>query len=137
VRRIEPYYVYPELEFDVPTFPEGDVMARHLVRQEEMLQSVRILWQCVDRLPGGEVNVKVPRRIKPEAGEVFPRVESPRGELGVYIVADGSEKPYRLHWRAPSFYNLQVFPEMCRNAYVADLVAILGSVDVILGDVDR
>jgi NADH-quinone oxidoreductase subunit D len=137
LRREAPYYVYPELEFDVPTFLEGDVMARHLVRQEEMLQSVRILRQCLDKLPGGEINVKVPRKLKPAPGEVYVRTESPRGELGVYLVSDGSDKPYRLHWRAPSFYNLQAFPAMCSEAYVADLVAILGSVDIILGDVDR
>ncbi|NLO72840.1 MAG: NADH-quinone oxidoreductase subunit D [candidate division WS1 bacterium] len=137
LRRAAPYYVYPELEFDVPTRPEGDVMARHLVRQEEMLQSVHLLHQCLDRLPPGEINVKVPRKLKPDPGEIYVRIESPRGELGVYLISDGSEKPYRLHWRAPSFHNLQAYPEMCQGAYVADLVAILGSLDIILGDVDR
>ena len=121
----------------MPTRPEGDVMARHLVRQEEMLQSVHLLHQCLDRLPPGEINVKVPRKLKPDPGEIYVRIESPRGELGVYLISDGSEKPYRLHWRAPSFHNLQAYPEMCRGAYVADLVAILGSLDIILGDVDR
>lgn len=137
VRRADPYYVYPELEFDVPSFAEGDAMARHLVRQEEMRESVRILQQCLANLPKGEVNVKVPRRIKPDSGETYARVESPRGELGCYIVSDGSENPHRLHWRVPSFYNLQAYPVMCKNAWIADLVAILGSVDIVLGDVDR
>jgi NADH-quinone oxidoreductase subunit D len=137
VRRAAPYYVYPELEFDVPTFTESDSMARHLVRQEEMLQSTRILEQCLDRLPAGEVNVKLPRKLKVPEGEVYARVESPRGELGCYLVSDGGEKPYRLHMRTPSYYNLQAYPEMCREAWVADLVAILGSVDIMLGDVDR
>lgn len=137
VRRAEPYYLYPELKFEVPTFSEGDCMARHLVRQEEMLQSARILEQCLNLLPGGEINVKVPRRIKPDPGEVYIPVESPRGELGVYLISDGSDKPYRLHWRAPSFHNLQALPEMARGCWVADLVAILGSIDIVLGDVDR
>lgn len=137
VRRAAPYYVYPELEFDIPTFPQGDAMARHKVRQEEMYQSVRILRQCLEKLPEGEVNVKVPRRLRPPAGEVYVRVESPRGELGCYLISDGSDRPYRLHMRTPSYYNLQAYPEMCRNAWVADLVAILGSVDIVLGDVDR
>ncbi|HEY3398027.1 MAG TPA: NADH-quinone oxidoreductase subunit D [Armatimonadota bacterium] len=137
LRRADPYYIYPELEFDVPVLPEGDVMARHLVRQEEMRQSVRILHQCLDKLPAGEINVKVPRRLKAEPGESYARVEGPRGEIGCYVIADGTDHPYRLHWRAPSFYNLQALPAMCGNAYVADLIAILGSVDITLGDVDR
>jgi NADH-quinone oxidoreductase subunit D len=137
VRRADPYYVYPELAFDIPTYPESDAMSRHLVRQEEMLQSTRILEQCLDQLPGGEVNVKVPRKLKPEPSEVYVRVESPRGELGCYLISDGSDHPYRLHMRTPSFYNLQAYPEMCKTAWVADLVAILGSVDIMLGDVDR
>ncbi len=137
IRRADPYCVYPQLDFTVPTFEECDAMARHLVRQEEMRQSVRILQQCLEMLPEGDVSVKVPRRIKPDPGEAYARVESPRGELGCYIVSDGSEKPYRLHWRAPSFYNLQAYPVMCKDAWVADLVAILGSVDIVLGDVDR
>jgi NADH-quinone oxidoreductase subunit D len=137
VRRADPYYVYPELEFDVPVQSGGDAMARHLVRQEELLQSVRILEQCLDQLPGGEVNVEMPRRIKPDPGEVYVRAESPRGELGCYLKSDGSTKPYRLHMRTPSFYNLQAYPEMCQEAWVADLVIILGSIDLMLGDVDR
>jgi len=117
--------------------PEGDAYARHLVRVEEMRQSVRILKQCLEKLPEGEINVKVPRRLKPVVGEVYERVESPRGELACYLISDGSEKPWRLHWRAPSFYNLQVLPELLKGAYVADTVAILGSIDIVLPDVDR
>ncbi len=138
MRRIEGYAAYPELEFEIPTQPYGDAMSRHLVRVEEMRQSVSILRQCLDKLPAGPVNAgKVPRLIKPPPGEVFERVESARGELGCYLCSDGSEKPYRLHWRAPSFYNLQALPEMMRGHLVADVVAILGSIDIVLGDVDR
>ncbi len=137
IRRVVGYSVYPELEFDIPTRPEGDAYARHLVRVEEMRQSVRILKQCLEKLPEGEINVKVPRRLKPVVGEVYERVESPRGELACYLISDGSEKPWRLHWRAPSFYNLQVLPELLKGAYVADTVAILGSIDIVLPDVDR
>ncbi len=137
IRRADAYYIYPQLEFDVPVFAEGDAMARHLVRQEEMRQSVRILQQCVEKLPRGEVNVKVPRRIKPDPGETYARVESPRGELGCYLISDGTEKPYRLHWRAPSFHNMQAYPVMCKDAWIADMVAILGSIDIVLADIDR
>lgn len=138
MRKVEGYAVYPELEFDVPTQPYGDAMSRHLVRVEEMRQSVNILRQCLDKLPGGPVRAaKVPRVIKPPPGEVFERVESPRGELACYIMSDGSDKPYRLHWRGPSFYNVQAFREMVRGHLVADVVAILASVDIVLADIDR
>jgi NADH-quinone oxidoreductase subunit D len=137
LRRVVGYSIYPELEFEVPTQPEGDAFARHIVRVEEMRQSIHILEQCLDMLPDGEINVKVPRRLKPVVGEAYERVESPRGELGCYLVSDGSETPWRLHWRAPSFYNLQVFPELARGAYIADLVIILASLDIVLPDIDR
>ena len=78
-----------------------------------------------------------PRRIKPEPGEVYERVESPRGELGCYLLSDGEAKPYRMHWRGPSFYNLQVLPQMVRGGMIADFIAMLGSLDVIVGDIDR
>lgn len=138
MRRIEGYAVYPDLEFEVPTQPYGDAMCRHLVRVEEMRQSVAILRQCLDRLPRGPVQAeRVPRVVKPPPGEVFERVESPRGELACYLQSDGSERPYRLHWRGPSFYNVQALPEMVRGHLVADVVAILASVDIVLADIDR
>ncbi len=138
MRKIEGYAAYPEIEFDVPTQPYGDAMSRHLVRVEEMRQSVNILRQALDKLPKGPVRVeKMPRVIRPPEGEVFERVESPRGELGCYIKSDGSDKPERLHWRGPSFYNLQAFREMVRGHLVADVVAILASVDIVLADIDR
>lgn len=138
IRKIEGYAAYPEYDFDVPIQPYGDAMSRHLVRVEELRQSVAILRQAVEKLPDGPIRADgVPRVIKPPPGEVFERVESPRGELGCYIVSDGSERPVRLRWRAPSFYNLQALREMVRGHLVADVVAILASIDIVLGDVDR
>jgi NADH-quinone oxidoreductase subunit D len=104
---------------------------------EEMRQSCRIIRQALDRLPEGEVRAKVPKYIKPPAGEVYHVVESPRGEQGFYIVSKGTEMPYRVRFRAPSFVNLQALPTMCRGRLIADVVAIIGSIDIVLGDVDR
>ncbi len=137
MRKLRPYAAYDQVEFDVPTFPEGDCLARHLVRMEEMRQSLRIVRQLLDKMPDGEVQADVPRRLKPEPGEVYERVESPRGELGCYLVSDGSDKPYRMHWRGPSFYNLQALPEMVRGGLVADFIATLGSLDPVAPDIDR
>ncbi len=138
IRKVAPYAAYEEFEFDIPTFPEGDAMARHLVRVEEMRQSCRILEQAIAKLPSGPVRAeKVPRVIRPPEGEIYHRVESPRGELGCYIMSDGSDKPYRLHWRGPSYYNLQAFKEMVKGQLIADVVAILASIDIVLADIDR
>jgi len=137
IRKLRPYAAYDQVEFDVPTFPEGDCLARHLVRMEEMRQSMRIIRQVLEKMPEGEIQAEVPRRIKPEPGEVYERVESPRGELGCYLVSDGSDKPYRMHWRGPSFYNLQIISEMVRGGLVADFIASLGSIDTIAADIDR
>ena len=137
IRKLRPYAAYDQVEFDVPTFPEGDCLARHLVRMEEMRQSMRIIRQVLEKMPEGEIQAEVPRRIKPEPGEVYERVESPRGELGCYLVSDGSDKPYRMHWRGPSFYNLQIISEMVRGGLVADFIASLGSLDTIAADIDR
>ncbi|MGQ9729898.1 MAG: NADH-quinone oxidoreductase subunit D [Candidatus Zipacnadales bacterium] len=140
VRRDDPYCVYPELEFRVPVYETGDCLARHLVRIDEMRESTKIALQCLEALEGmaGEpYQAKVPKAIKLPAGEVYTRIESPRGELGCYIVSDGSERPWRFHWRAPSFANLQALPDMVRGGLVADVVAVLGSIDIVLGDVDR
>ena len=140
LRRTDPYSVYPELEFEVPVHTENDSLARYLVRVEELRQSVRIALQCLDVLEKMErepVEVKVGRAIKPPAGEVYVHVESPRGELGCYLVSDGGPQPLRMHWRAPSFANLQALPTMVRGGLVADIVTVLGSLDIVLGDVDR
>jgi NADH-quinone oxidoreductase subunit D len=137
VRKAIPYAAYADFEFDVPLGENGDTYDRYLVRMEEMRQSVRILHQALDRMPDGEVRAKVPKYIKPPAGEVYHVVESPRGEQGFYVVAQGGEMPYRVRFRSPSFVNLQALPIMCQGRLVADVTAVIGSIDIVLGDCDR
>jgi NADH-quinone oxidoreductase subunit D len=137
VRKAQPYSSYDRFEFDVPLGGHGDTYDRYVVRMEEMRQSCRIIRQALDRLPEGEVRAKVPKYIKPAAGEVYHVVESPRGEQGFYIVTTGGDMPYRMRFRSPSFVNLQALPTMCRGQLIADVVAVIGSIDIVLGDVDR
>ncbi len=136
-RKALPYEAYADLEFDVPVGDNGDTYDRYLCRMEEMRQSRRILYQALDRLPEGEIRGKVPRRIKPPKGEFYHVNEGPRGELGVYMISDGSENAYRCRFRSPNFVNLQALPEMARGHLVADLVAIIGTLDIVLGCIDR
>ena len=162
LRKARPYSGYEQYDFDIPTRPEGDVYARFLVRLEEMRQSLRIVRQALDKLPLGPVRSNNYKLVPPPRSEigtsmealihhfklwtegfnapkdsVYHAVESPRGELGVYLESDGGPKPYRIHWRTPSFDNLQSIPLMAKGVLVADLVAIIGSIDIVLGDVDR
>jgi NADH-quinone oxidoreductase subunit D len=140
IRRAIPYECYPELDFEIPTRKNADTYDRYLVRIAELRQSRRILLQCCDWLaanPTGEIRGKVPRVIKPPAGDAYASVESPKGELGFYLVSNGGNKPYRLRVRPPSFINLQALPEMARGHMVSDLVAIIGTIDIVLGEVDR
>ncbi len=137
LRRTDPYSVYPELEFEVATQKDGDLLARTLVRMEEMRQSLRIIEQALDRMPTGPVLGKVPRQLRPEPGDAYGRIESSRGDYSAYVVSDGSGQPARVRFRSPSFANLQVLPLLCRGHKVADLIAILGGIDVIIGEVDR
>ena len=140
IRRAIPYECYPELDFEIPTRKNADTYDRYLVRIAELRQSRRILLQCCDWLaanPAGEIRGKVPRVIKPPAGDAYASVESPKGELGFYLVSNGGNKPYRLRVRPPSFINLQALPEMARGHMVSDLVAIIGTIDIVLGEVDR
>jgi NADH-quinone oxidoreductase subunit D len=137
IRRIAPYEVYDRLDFDVPVLTEGDCMARYLVRIEEMRQSVRIVEQCLRDMPEGEIMTKLPKIFKPPAGEAYSRTESPRGELSFFMVSDGSPNPVRVHVRAPSFVHLSLLTEMLQGVKVADTIAILGSLDTVLGEVDR
>jgi NADH-quinone oxidoreductase subunit D len=140
VRRAIPYECYPELDFEIPTGRNADTYDRYLVRIAELRQSRRILLQCCDWLaanPKGDIRGKVPRVIKPPAGDVYASVESPKGELGFYLVSNGGNRPYRLRVRPPSFINLQALPEMSRGHMVSDLVAIIGTIDIVLGEVDR
>jgi NADH-quinone oxidoreductase subunit D len=137
LRRVEAYSLYPTLDFDVIVEQGGDCYSRHLVRAREMRESVKILRQLIDRLPEGDINIALPRKLKIEPGEVYERVESARGEVGCYLVSDGTDKPWRMHWRAPSFYNLAPLNRLARDAWMADMVAIIASTDIVLGDVDR
>lgn len=137
LRRTQPYECYDELDFVIPTRVNGDTYDRYIVRVQEMRQSVRILKQCIERLEPGEIRGKVPRVIKPAAEEVYASVESPKGELGFYCVSNGTNRPYRMHVRPPSFINLQALPRLAKGHLVSDLVALIGTVDIVLGEVDR
>jgi NADH-quinone oxidoreductase subunit D len=137
IRKADPYSIYDRFEWQVATRPEGDTLARYLCRLEEIRQSLNIVEQALDALPDGELKYKMPPRLKLPEGEVYHHIESSRGDVGVYLVSDGSDKPYRLKWRAPSFINLGALSRMVKGWKVADVVAILGSLDVVLGEVDR
>ena len=138
VRKDEPYAAYDEFEFDVPIGDRGDTYDRYLVRLEEFRQSTRIIRQGIEGLPEGPFIGKVPRLIKPPAGETYHAIESPKGEIGFFIVSDGrSTNPYRFRVRSPSFCNLQALPRLIRGHLVADVVALIGSIDIVLGEVDR
>jgi NADH-quinone oxidoreductase subunit D len=108
-----------------------------MVRMWEIEQSCRIIEQAIAKIPDGDVHGAVPKRIRPSAGEVYVRSETPKGELGFYVISDGTAKPFRVKARAPSFVNLSLLPLICRGAMVADLVMILGSIDIVFGEVDR
>ena len=162
LRRSEPYLIYDQLEFDVITGRKGDAWDRLICRTKEMYESVKLIEQCLDSIPEGPVMaddrryVLPPRNelhtsmeslihhfklvtegFRPPAGEVYHAVESPRGEFGCYLVSDGSPKPWRIHFRAPSFVSLQVTAMMAHRRYIADLIAIVGSLDGVMGEADR
>ena len=138
VRKDEPYAAYDEMKFEVPIGTAGDTYDRYLVRLEEFRQSVKIIRQAIEGLPEGPIVGKVPRLIKPPAGETYHAIESPKGEIGYFIVSDGkSTNPYRFRVRPPSFCNLQALPQLIKGHLVADVVALIGSIDVVLGEVDR
>jgi NADH-quinone oxidoreductase subunit D len=162
IRKAEPYSGYQRFDFRVPTRTEGDVYARYQVRLEEMRQSARIVEQAREGMPSGPYKADAPKVVLPDrermktdmealihhfkivtegfrvpAGEVYQVVESPRGEMGYYVVSDGTARAYRVHMRTPSFGNLQAVPKMIEGRILADCIAVLGSVDFVLGDVDR
>jgi NADH-quinone oxidoreductase subunit D len=162
IRKKEPYSSYDKFDFKVPTRPEGDVYARYLVRLEEMRQSLRIVQQAMEGLPEGPIKADAPHIVLPDresmktsiealiyhfkivsegfhppVGEVYQAIEAPRGELGFYMVSDGTPKPFRCHVRAPSFANLQALPKMIEGRLIADVVACIGTIDIVLGEVDR
>jgi NADH-quinone oxidoreductase subunit D len=137
VRKVEPYSVYPEFDFKIPVFPEGDSMARYLVRMDEMEQSLRIIEQALDKLPAGPVMGKVPRVLKLPAGDYCYAVEAARGRFMVRIVSDGKDIPYRVKLRTPSFSNLSLFEEASRGMMLPDALALMGSLDLVIPDIDR
>jgi len=138
IRRADPYGIYDRFDFDVAVRYHGDVYDRFLIKYDEVRQSIRILQQAIDGLPGGEILANKPAyKFRMPKGESYGRVEGPKGELGFYIVSDGTNNPWRYHVRAPSFINLTGLREMSLGEKIADLVAILGSIDIVLGEVDR
>ena len=162
IRKAHPYSSYDKFEFNVPTRPEGDVYARYLVRVDEMRESLKIVRQAMDGLPEGPIKADAPHIVLPDresmktsiealiyhfklvtegfhppVGEVYQTIESPRGELGFYIVSDGSPKPWRCHVRAPSFGNLQTLLKIIEGRLLADVVACIASLDTVLGEIDR
>lgn len=162
IRKSNPYSGYEKFEFDIPTGKNGDVYDRYLVRMEEMRQSLRIVKQALDGIPEGDHVARVPGVVlppkeevvsniealifqfklvvegfSPPVGEVYHSIESPKGELGYYVVSDGSNKPYRVRVRPPCFVNLAALPEMIKGGLIADVVATIGSIDIVLGEIDR
>lgn len=162
LRRDEPYSGYENFRFKVPVRTEGDVYARYLCRVQELRESIGIVQQAIAGLPEGRYKADAPKVVLPDRenmktqmesliyhfkivtegftvpeGEVYQAIESPRGEMGYYIVSDGTAKPYRVHMRSPSFANLQALPKMCEGGLIADVVAAIGSIDIVLGDCDR
>ena len=143
LRRAEPYSIYDRFDFDVvvgkgEVGTVGDCWDRYWVRVEEMRQCVRIVRQALDQLPpDGDVHSAVPKKVRPPKGEIHFRAENPKGDLGFYIVSDGSPKPYRVKMRSPAFCNLSVINEIARGWMISDVIAVLGSLDIVLGEIDR
>jgi NADH-quinone oxidoreductase subunit D len=137
LRKAQPYSAYSDFEFEIPVGENGDTYDRYLCRMAEMRQSIYIIEQALDGLPEGPVMAKVPKVIKPPVGEVYHAIEAPKGEIGVYLVSDGTGKPYRMRIRPPSYINLQSLKRMAIGHLVADVVAIIGTIDIVLGEVDR
>ena len=162
LRRDMPYTGYEKFQFKVPLGTTCDVWARYAIRMEEMRESVKIIQQTLDGIPEGPVTADAPKVVLPDrekmktemesliyhfkivtegfevpAGEVYQAIESPRGEMGYYVVSDGTAKPYRVHMRNPSFATLQALDTMCQGRLLADVVAVIGSIDIVLGEIDR
>lgn len=142
LRKNDPYSIYNRFDFEVcigkgEMGTVGDCWDRYMVRVREMEQSVRIIEQAIEQIPEGDVTAAIPKRVKPPVGEIYFRVESPKGELGYHIVSDGSLNPFRVKVRTPSFVNLQILPVISKGHLVADIIANLGSLDIVLGEIDR
>jgi NADH-quinone oxidoreductase subunit D len=137
LRKAQPYSAYDKFDFEIPICQNGDTYDRYIVRVAEMRQSVRIIRQAVEGLPEGPIMAKVPKVLKPPVGEVYVSIEAPKGELGYFVVSDGTTQPYRVRVRPPSFVNLQALDVMVKGQLVADVVAVIGTLDIVLGEVDR
>ena len=162
LRRDNPYLIYDQLDFDVITFPEGDVWARYMVRVQEMKESLKIVYQILDKMPKGEIRLVEPKKVLPKKqnvytkmeelindfmhinfgamppiGETYTAIEAPKGELGFFIVSDGTGYPWKLKIRSPSASNLQGLSAMAEGSFIADIVAIIGSIDPVMGDADK
>ncbi len=137
IRRAHPYSVYPELEFDVPTRTEGDSLARYLLRAEEIKQSIRIIDQCLEKMPDGPIMAKLPRLLRPRPGRAWASVEGPRGLYGVYAISDGTDQPFRLKIHDPSFVHLGAMAPLLRGNLLADMMVIFASLDPVMGGVDK
>ncbi|HKS70421.1 MAG TPA: NADH-quinone oxidoreductase subunit D [Ktedonobacterales bacterium] len=137
VRVNRPYGAYREIAVRPQVRQDGDCFARYRVKMDEMAESVRLIHEAIDKLPGGSVTTRSPIAYRPPRGETYFAVESARGEEAIYMISDGSEYPYRAKLRGPSFVNLQILPELLRGHKIGDVIAILGSIDIVLGDVDR
>ena len=138
VRKAEPYSIYDRFDFDVPIGLDGDCWDRYYLRVQEMYESLSIVEQALEQMPEGSVSSSLGRRlIRPPQGEVYVRAENPRGEIGVYLISDGTDRPFRVKVRPPSFCNLSAIRHMLIDAWIADSVVILGSLDIVMGEVDR
>jgi NADH-quinone oxidoreductase subunit D len=142
LRLNDPYSIYDKFDFEIPIGKGekgtvGDCWDRYYMRMLEMEESLKIVEQAIDQIPDGDVSSKIPKRVKPPEGQIYARVENPRGELGYFIISNGTLNPARVKVRAPSFVNMEIFGELCKGHMVADVVAILGSIDIVLGEIDR
>jgi NADH-quinone oxidoreductase subunit D/NADH-quinone oxidoreductase subunit C/D len=137
VRKHEPYSAYDRVKFNEVLYAEGDAFHRYLARVEEMRESMNIIDQLIDNIPEGPYAVKMKPVIRLPEGEYYQRVETPRGELGVFIISDGNKTPYRVHFRTPNFANLSVLNHLVKGFKIADLISIFGSLDFVIPDIDR
>lgn len=138
LRKSEPYSIYSRFDFDIPVYPQGDSMARYMVRMDEIVESLRIIEQALDGLPEGPVmHPKVPKSLKPPKGDFYHAVETARGSFGIRAVSDGTNTPYRMKMRTPSYSNLIVFGEASRGMLLPDALALLGSLDLVIPEIDR
>ena len=162
IRRAKPYLFYNEIDFKIPTYQQGDALARYFLRGDEVRESVKILFQCLDKIPQGEVNANEPKKVLPHKTEIYSKmeelihdfmlinqginppvgdtyfsVENPKGELGFYIVSNGTGQPWKLKIHSPSFCNLQAISQLCNGAMVSDVIAIIGSLDPVMGEADK